>query len=249
MDEPDGCDDVADLLLDVATGAAAGAHRARVLRHLAGCASCRREMDQLVQPADDLLPLVPERRPPAGFTSAVLARIARETGDTGEFARPVARPARGSRPVGIIRLPRRSLIQGVAVLLTAIVTAGTVWWQTAPERALASTYSTALRVGNGKYLRAATVVTDDGRIVGRLFAYEGRPSWVMVTVTDAPAQISYQMDVIARDGRQWTVGVCLVRDDRCSAGAAIDVAVHNVAEVRLCANGRAVMVAKLPRRR
>src|SRR4051795_797936 len=69
------CEHTRALTAELALGIADGADRAQALRHLAECANCRRELEQLSAVADELLMLAPERQPAAGFESRVLARL------------------------------------------------------------------------------------------------------------------------------------------------------------------------------
>jgi hypothetical protein len=209
---------VADLLAEVATGAATGADRARVLRHLTGCAQCQRELEELARAADELLPLVPEREPPAGFEAGVLARLA---------------PAPAPAPVRRRRRTWRLAVQVAAAVVVAALGAGLVWWHTSPDRRLAAEYREALAVGDGSYLRAAPVTAGAGAVVGHLYAYQGRPSWIYVTVTNAPAPGQYDVRLTAEDGRQWDLGECVVARRYCGAGATITIPVDAVSAVRL----------------
>jgi hypothetical protein len=223
MAERETCAEVDELLAEVATGAATGADRARVLRHLVGCAQCRQELEELARTADDLLPLVPEREPPAGFEAAVLARLAPATPET-----PAAAPARRRW-----RTWRLAAVQAAAVVVVAALGAGVVWWHTSPDRRLAAEYREALAVGDGSYLRAAPVTAGSGAVVGHLYAYQGRPSWIYVTVTNAPAPGRYDVRLTAEDGRQWDLGECVVARRYCGAGATITIPVDTVSAVRL----------------
>jgi hypothetical protein len=225
MTDRDGCREVAYLLPEVATGAATGPDRARVLRHLVGCARCRLELEELARTADELLPLVPEREPPLGFEEAVLARL----------APPVARKG---------RTWRAPALAAAAVVVVAALAAGLVWWRTAPDRRLADEYRQVLAVGDGSYLRAAAV-TNGPATVGHLYAYQGRPSWIYVTVTGAPAPGRYEVRLSAKDGRQWQLGQCVVTRRYCGAGATITIPVDDISAVRLDMPGGPGMVATL----
>ena len=72
------CAAARELAPDLALGLLPGAERARLLAHLAGCASCDALVAELADVADSLLLLAPGADPPPGFESAVLARIDRE---------------------------------------------------------------------------------------------------------------------------------------------------------------------------
>jgi predicted anti-sigma-YlaC factor YlaD len=226
MTDRDRCAEVADLLPEVATGAATGPDRARVLRHLAGCARCRQELEELARTADELLPLVPEREPPVGFEEAVLARL--------------AAPAAEVRPLR----KRHLALAAACVIMVAALAAGLVWWRTAPDRRLAEEYRQTLVEGDGSYLRAAALSTGSST-VGHLYAYQGRPSWIYVTVTDAPAPGRYEVRLTAKDGRQWRLGECVVTRRYCGAGATITIPVDDISAVRLDIPGGSGMVAKL----
>lgn len=226
MADRDSCAEVAERLAELATGAATGPDRARVLNHLAGCVRCRLELEDLTRAADELLLLVPEREPPAGFESAVLARIA-----------PAPRRA----------WPRASRLLQVAAaaLLAAGIAAGLVWWRTAPDRELAHEYRQALEIGDGTSLRAAPVTADSGAVVGHLYAYQGRPSWIYITVTAAPAAGRYDVLLTAEDGRRWQLGTCVVTNRYCGTGATLTIPVDDVSTVRLDRADGPGMLARL----
>src|SRR5262245_44842894 len=69
------CEQTRAVAAELALGIADGEQRAQALRHLAECAECRRAVEELTAVADELLMLAPEREPPAGFESRVLARM------------------------------------------------------------------------------------------------------------------------------------------------------------------------------
>src|SRR5438874_3816244 len=118
----DPCAVTRELLPELAAGVANGSERAVALAHLAGCVSCRAELDGYTEVVDELLLLVPEREPPAGFEMAVLAGLAPPP--------PRPRPRR--------RAWRRALVPVTAALLTAAVAGGTAaeltWRSTSDDR-------------------------------------------------------------------------------------------------------------------
>ncbi|MEN3283836.1 MAG: hypothetical protein V7607_4976, partial [Solirubrobacteraceae bacterium] len=69
------CDRTRELAAELALGILDGEHRAQALRHLAECPECRHAVEELTAVADELVMLAPEREPPAGFESRVLARL------------------------------------------------------------------------------------------------------------------------------------------------------------------------------
>src|SRR3954469_8268019 len=69
------CEHTRALTAELALGIADGADRAQALRHLADCADCRRELEELTSVAEGLLMLAPARGPRGGFESRVPARL------------------------------------------------------------------------------------------------------------------------------------------------------------------------------
>jgi hypothetical protein len=68
------CEQLAALLaVDVLTDC----QRARVLAHLAGCANCRDTASALTTIADQIIELLPNVQPPAGFEQRVITALAR----------------------------------------------------------------------------------------------------------------------------------------------------------------------------
>jgi hypothetical protein len=116
-----------------------------------------------------------------------------------------------------------------AVLLIGVGIGGyAVWSYTGPDRERAA----GVAEGGGEYLRAATVMSRSGGVAGRLFAYQGAPSWLMVTITHAPADGAYEMGFLTRDGQRWRVGRCVAVGLACDLGVAIDVPVRDISLVR-----------------
>src|SRR5262245_35591113 len=69
------CDEIRELLPELALGIADGEDRSRVLEHAATCAECRRELESLSTVADEFLELAPAHEPPAGFEVRVLGAL------------------------------------------------------------------------------------------------------------------------------------------------------------------------------
>jgi hypothetical protein len=233
MSESQGCPEVRDLLPEFAMGSATGQDRAEVLRHLARCARCRRELDEFSRVADELLLMAPEREPPAGFEAAVLARM---------------RSSEATRSRPIVRAGRR-LLWVAAFVLVAALGAGVVWWSTAADRRIAGQYQHALSVADGRYLTAAPV-TVSGRntaydAAGYVFAYQGSPSWLLLTVSSAPAPGRYDVTVVTVDGDSWSIGTCVAADSRCTIGNTIGVPISKIQAVRVTKPGVQALIARL----
>jgi hypothetical protein len=224
MPESPRCQEVRELIPELAMGVASGEARARALAHLAGCAECRRELEDASSTVDELLLLGPEAEPPAGFDTQVLAALDH-------------------------RAPRRRLRVGLlaaaAAVLAGALGAGVSWWQTADDRTVAGQYRDVLAIADGSYLRAADV-TVDRTTAGNVFAYEGQPSWLFVTVENARSG-TYDVRVVTTDGRTRWIGSCTVRDGAGSWGTTIDVPVRTIDRVEMYEKGLPTMVARFRR--
>jgi hypothetical protein len=135
-----GCGQVRELAPELALGIAEGEERGAALRHLSGCAGCRQLVSELSSVGDELLLLAPAQEPPLGFESRVL----------GALAEPPRR--RGLQPLA---RRRRWVAVAAAVVLAAVVGAGSVFLATAGDRRLADDYQAVLRQGQGSFFAAA----------------------------------------------------------------------------------------------
>lgn len=237
MDEPTRCADLAESLAEVATGAASGPDRARVLSHLGECESCRRELEELTQIADEVLLIARTHEPPAGFESAVLDRIA-------------AIPREAEAPVPLTSRRRRftrPLLVAAAAGVVGLAAAGAVWQATEPDRELAAAYRDTLDVADGHYFAAADLRAPGADSAGTVFFYEGEPSWLFVLVRDAPVAGEYDV-VVDAGGNASVVGTCVVDGSTCSTGTTLDVGVYAIDEVRLVSADGSVTLTATPSR-
>lgn len=239
MVEPSSSHDIADTLAEIATGAASGPDRARVLSHLTGCEDCRRELAELTKVADEVLLVAPEHEPPAGFESAVLARIAAEGHRSPAITEPpaVVVPSRRRRVL-------RSLAMAAAAVVIAAGAAGAVWQTTADDRELAAGYRETLDVAHGRAFTAAPLLDSAGVQVGHVFVYEGEPSWVFTVLGRAPEPGRYDI-VVATDTWTETVASCRAETVNCGAGATIDADLDQIDYVRLTSPGGVTLTATL----
>ena len=223
MSDPLQCAEVRDMIPELATGVASGEERAWAIAHLGGCPACRRELDETAAVVDDLLLLGPSKEPPPGFETAVLGRLQ-------------SHPSRLRR--------RGRLLQFVAVLVVAAVLGGgATMWATARERQLAAAYERTLGVANGEYFTATNVTTRSRREVGHLFAYEGSPSWIFVTIADAPTPGSYDMQLVTSDGDARTLDECVLSARGGSCGREINVPLRQVILIRMTKPGGPSLIA------
>ena len=231
MVEPGGHRDIADVLAEVATGAASGPDRALVLSHLVGCEACRRELAELTKVADEVLLVAPEQQPPAGFESGVLARIAGSAGSV----RPVAR---------VRRRVWRTVAAVAAAVAIGLGATGAVWQATSDDRDLAARYRETLDVAHGQYFTAAPVLDAGGTQVGHVFLYQGEPSWVFVVLDRAPEPGAYDVAITTADGTD-TVATCHAETTGCGVGATVDTDIDRIHQVRLVAPSGTVLAATI----
>src|SRR5262245_50753476 len=157
------CDRVRSLASELALDIADGAERAEALEHLAGCAECRRAVAELSEVTDELLLRAPEREPPVGFESRVLARL--------EQSQPVIRRRRRAR---------RALFALAPAAVGAVLATVAVLGFTSDDRRLAGEYREALSAAHGSSFEAARLRAPGGLPAGVVYAYRGRKSWIFL---------------------------------------------------------------------
>jgi Putative zinc-finger len=231
------CAQTRALVPELALGVASGDERAVALAHLSGCADCRRELAGTTEIVDGLLLLAPEKEPPAGFESAVLARIA-PTGGTDAPG-----PAEAAPPAPRRRRGRLALLCTALAVAAACLAAGTVWRMTADDRHLAAAYRQTLHIAHGRQLRAAPLVAADGTESGTLFAYQGHPSWVYVTFRSPPARGTYTVHLLA-DNRCYPLRPYQARPGGLAWGSTIAVSVHDIVLVQFIRADNPVLTAR-----
>ena len=206
---------------ELALGIAGGDERARALEHLAACPACRRHLEELSGLADELLLLAPTQEPPGGFETRVLE----------ELQRP-PEPRRRPR--------RRPLIPALAAAAAAAVTAAGMWLAFSDDRDLAAQYRDIFAQADGRYFDVKPLSAPGGAEAGTVFGYQGRPSWVLITV-EAPQDLApgrYDVQVIGTAGRRMRLRPLWVTDHVGSGGESLPVDLEDVAEVRLIGPGR-----------
>ncbi len=228
MTETPRCAQVRELIPELAAGVADGDERARALAHLARCLHCRNELAAAATVVDELVLLAPEREPSAGFETGVLAALA--TGRTRRRRLPV--------------LALRAAAVLVVVALTAALASGLAWRRSADDRELAARYRETLAVANGRYLTAADLTTPAGAEAGHLFAYQGSPSWVFVTVTAAPQDVTYRLRVVT-DAGTFAAGSCVVKGGAGTCGSAVPTSIPAIQRVELVRPGASTLTARL----
>ena len=221
MTDRESCMEFRELAPELALGIADGEDRARGLDHLAGCAECRRHLEELSRTADEMLLLAPLREPPEGFESRVVSRIRPAPVD----------PPRWRRPLRIL----------VPALTAAAATAFGMWLAYRGDHELASQYRGTLAEANGAYFAANDLKAPGGATVGEAFGYEGSPSWVLVVVNAPEAGLHpgpWRAEALTAGGRRLAIGPLAMHRGEGSLGRQIPIGLDGVSEVRVVGPGR-----------
>jgi hypothetical protein len=211
-----GCDRTNELAPELALGMLDGEQRAQALRHLADCQECRRAVEELTAVADELLMLAPEREPPAGFESRVLARL-----------QP---PPAAARPRWRWR---RALAPLAASAAAAAIAVAVVLQATSDDRRLADHYRAALAAGHGSSFEAARLRAPGEVPAGVVYAYRGRTSWIFVVVYGPHRKVPYTAELATTSGRRVTLSSLRLDPRTGTGGEAIPVDLDEVSSVRL----------------
>lgn len=224
------CEQVREVIPELAIDIADGQERDAALRHAAACPDCRKLLSELSSVVDDLLLLAPQREPSPGFAAATVARM----------YPPATRHVRARRRW----LPRLAVAASVVAALG--VGAGAVYQGTASDRQLAGSYRTVLGEGHGSFFAAAPLRASTGT-VGTLFGYQGHPSWLFATVhLPGSGTQRFAVEMITRDGRHLPVGTAILGGTHGTWGAQIPMNLSNLAQLRFVASsGHTAMVANV----
>jgi hypothetical protein len=251
-----GCDQVRELVAELAIGIADGRERDAAMRHAVTCPDCRQLVCELSTVVDDMLLLAPSHEPPPGFTAETVARIFPPSpGFTAEtvariFPPPAAQRRRASWPAARHALADRRRLPRLAVAASIVAAlalgAGAVYQGTSSDRQLAASYRAVLAQGHGSFFAAAPLRGPAGT-VGTVFGYQGSPSWLFATVhLPHSAAQRFAVQLITRDGRHVPVGWAVLGGAHESWGAQIPVDLNTVTKLRfVAAGGQTTMVADL----
>ena len=213
------CEEIRELAPEIALGIADGEERAEALRHLSGCADCRRAVERFSEVADELLMVAPVQEPPAGFESRVV--------DAMGLPEPRAR-----RRVPRWLRPRLLVTRLGPVVATAAVTAVALVGVYHDDHQTAQRYRDALAQAHGRYFQAEPLRDETGARAGVAFGYEGSPSWVLVTVDPGHRYSVRRAELRTKDGRTIPLRSLRLHADG-SWGGAIPVGLYKVQSIRL----------------
>ena len=213
------CDEVRELAPELALGIVDGEERAEALRHLTGCADCRRAVEELSEVADDLLMVAPVQEPSAGFESRVVAAMGLAEGQS-----------RRKRARWLS--PRWLVLRIGPVVATAAVTAAALVGVYHNDHVTAARYRDTLAEAHGRSFQAERLTDEAGGRAGVAFGSEGSPSWLLVTVDPGHRDSVKRAELTTKNGR--TIQLRALRlDSAGSWGGAIPVKLYDVASVRL----------------
>ena len=224
------CDDLADLAPEIALGTIEGEERADALRHLATCTECRRLVDQLTTVADELIMLAPVQEPPAGFESRVIDALGLQS--------PAPRRRRFRRILLWLGPPV------AAAAATAVALIGIYH----DDHVTAERYRATLEQADGSSFQAEPLRDGAGARAGVAFGYQGRPSWMLVTVDPAHRDQVATAELVSRDRRTIPLPGFELRPDG-SWGGAIPVNLYDVKAIRLLGDrpGQVLEASTAPR--
>lgn len=207
-----------ELALDILSGD----ERATVGAHLNECPECREYVESLTRVSDRLLTLTPEAEPPVGFEDRVLARMG--------MTAPQPKVTR-----------RRSWVPIAVAAAVAAVVFGVGGWVFGT---VATGSSSQIAAGNeNQVMRFASFVTPSHQKVGEVFAYQGEPSWVYMSVNNEPKVGWVACQLVMRDGSMHEVGAFTLSGGKGSWGADLPIDANSVKLARLVSNTGAVLAS------
>jgi anti-sigma-K factor RskA len=248
------CGQLHDVAAELALGVLTGRERATALAHLDECPACREYVRELTTTGEELLGLLPEREPPPGFESRVLARLGLPMTDQGTQSRegqnreaqsPGARvlPMRrqGTRDAADRRAtPRMSArARAAAAVVAAVVAGGLGGWglRSATTSAPPAASATAP-------LKSAALLTADHVNAGEVFLYKGSPQWMYASVDmDNAKTTMVRCQLETADGKVWTVGSFKLTDGYGAWGGSWTVSGVPVTGARLVTPDGAVLAS------
>ncbi len=215
------CEETRELAAGLALGIVEGEERARALEHLAYCQECRRRVEELSDVADELLLLAPHGEVPVGFEERALAPLLPE------------RPRRSRRML-------RALVPAAAAAAAVAITLAVV----SDDLRLASRYRNTLDEANGREFEAYALRTPGDVRAGQVFAYDGSPSWLLMTVEEGHRSGIDRAVLVLDDGRRVPLRWFSLDPASGSSGGVVSVDLNRVSVVRLLAEGGAPLVAR-----
>jgi hypothetical protein len=171
------CGAIVDDLAEMALGTLQGRRRSEVLDHVAACASCRAELDQLSKVTEVLQSLAPPMQPPLGFEMRLAERL-----------RASSAPQRQ-------RFPRAWVLAAAAAVVLVLALGVTV--------ALVGRESSEASTVSG--LTSADL-TSQGKVIGSVLVSAENPGWMLVSTDGVPWTGPVRCEVTLVGGESHTIG-------------------------------------------
>ena len=173
-------------LPDVALGVATGDERDEIIAHVADCARCSAELEQLTRTAEMLLLAVPPQEPPAGFETTVLQSFS---------------------PAVVRRRPRWPLVVGAAaaVLLAFALGVGVARLRDPGPRDTAAPSTAAPDTSPPVAVMTGGLTSPDGAPVGQVVAHDN-PSWLAIALDASAPRGTYTIICDYEAGDSFTAG-------------------------------------------
>jgi hypothetical protein len=206
------CEDVEELAPELGLGVLVGLERAEALAHADRCTSCRVLIEDMAELGDSLLELGPEVEPPPGYEARLFARHK-------SLAEPSAR--RGLWAVVAAAAAAVVVVIGVSVGLNVQGQSG--FHVTRPS---------AVAALGGRALSVAAL-QQQGHEVGQVFIYQGRPSWVFMTVESNGPPRKLTCEVETKSGQVAVLGSFTVSNGYKSWGSTVRFDPGTLSGVRL----------------
>jgi hypothetical protein len=210
------CDKFSDVAAELALGVLTGRERAEAVPQLDRCDACREDVRELAFTGEELLKLLPEVTPPAGFAYRMQQELCfsgkrRLWGVRGRGGRPRPRVAR-------VHL----LVAAAAAAVVLAVGGGLGGWAVrggagSGSMAGAGVPAAGAAPGAGAgaapgaaTLHPATLTTAQHQVIGRVFldnqGYLGSDGWVYVSVDSGTGNGTVVCQLLGQDGRVTTIG-------------------------------------------
>jgi len=224
------CAAFADVAAELALGVLTGRERAEALAHLDHCEACREHVRQLTMTGEELLALLPSREPPAGFETRVMDRLG--------LSVPAPRRIPASRPRLIPKSRPRQLLAAAAVTVAVVASGVGGWGLRAATTSPAAAWSP---------LSSAALLSARHENVGEIFYYDGKPSWVYMSVNMDSGTGTVICQLESTDGKITNAGSFRLRNGYGSWASTGTVGRGELAGARLVtADGRILATATLP---
>lgn len=170
---------LADVTAELALGVLTGRERAHATEHLEECDACRTQVQDITATAEQLVQLLPHRRPPAGFAARVISGL-----------------------TSTRRRQRTRRMLSIAAGTIIAMAAGLAGWGLRATPAPSAPPGGQAPVA----LALATLITAGHHAVGTVFLHGGGQQFLYMTVDTGAGDGHVICQLQGRDGRLITIG-------------------------------------------